>query len=121
MKVVSLILFYLKFVYRNFAIVCIVYLIKLLYYQVSYSSLFLLSLLATSNVVAGKKALQWTFMLLGELIIQMDILKIQLIVILLRTIGQRDVEEQDLAMAIGLLERFLKDATKKMTKRETLI
>jgi len=47
--------FIFGFLYRNSAIVCMVHLIKLFYYRDFGSSLFLLSsLLATSNVAAGK-------------------------------------------------------------------
>jgi hypothetical protein len=109
--------FYLKFVYRNFAIDCIVELIKLFHYRNLCSLLFLPSLLAYSNVVAGKKALQWTFMLLEELITRIIIRRILSIEILMHIIVRKAVEELDLATEMRHLGP-LEDIITKVIKQE---
>jgi hypothetical protein len=68
-------------------------------------------------VVAGKKALQWTFMLLEELITRIIIRRIRLIAILMRIIVSKDVEELDLVMEMKSLEA-LEEIITKVTKQE---
>jgi len=112
--------FYISFVYCNLAIDCIVDLIKLFYYQDFCSLLFLLSLSAISNVVAGKTVLQWTHMLLDEPIILEIILMILSIVIFVITIMQGE-GERGLAMRTKCLEGTSRGDRKTMTGPEITI
>jgi hypothetical protein len=102
------------------AIDCIVDLIKLFYYQDFCSLLFLLSLSAISNVVAGKTVLQWTYMLLDEPIILEIILMILSIVIFVITIKQGE-GERGLAMRTKWLEGTSRGDRRIMTGPEIMI